>query len=73
MAKTKAELLAEAQAAGAVAADATADDYTADDLHALLNPGDAPVWKGSATASKPIVAPDGHVTLSQADIDARAT
>jgi hypothetical protein len=27
--------------------------------------------KGSLSASEPIVAPDGHVVLSQEDIDAR--
>ena len=34
-------------------------------------PSDQPVWEGSLSASEPIVAPDGHVTLSQEDIDAR--
>ena len=38
-------------------------------LDALL--GDAPAWEGSMSASKPLVAPDGHVTLSQEDIDKR--
>jgi hypothetical protein len=65
MAKSKGDLLADAQAAGLVAADAGEDDYTVDDLRDVLNP-DRPMHKG------PIVAPDGHVVLSQEDIDARA-
>lgn len=72
MAKTKTELFREAQAAGIVGADVTEDDYTADDLKAILTPDeDKPAWKGSLSSSKPIVAPDGHVLLSQEDIDAR--
>jgi len=35
-------------------------------------PSDEPTWEGSLSASEPIVAPDGHVVLSQEDIDARA-
>jgi hypothetical protein len=70
MAKTKDDLLKEAQGSGLVAADASADDYTADDLNALLR-GNVPAWKGSLSAREPIVAPDGHVVLSQEDIDAR--
>jgi hypothetical protein len=30
-----------------------------------------PAWKGSASATEPQIAPDGHVVLSQEDIDAR--
>jgi hypothetical protein len=70
MAKSKGDLLADAQAAGLVASDASEDDYTVDDLRDVLNP-DRPMHRGSLSASEPIVAPDGHVVLSQADIDAR--
>jgi hypothetical protein len=70
MAKSKSDLLEEAQAGGLVAADASADDYTADELGALVR-GDRPAWEGSLSAREPIVAPDGHVVLSQEDIDAR--
>ena len=35
-------------------------------------PKEPPMFKGSLSADKPIVAPDGHVNLSQEDIDARA-
>lgn len=70
MAKSKADLFKEAQAAGVVASDASEDDYTSDDLSARLR-GDVPAWKGSLSTNVPIVAPDGHVVLSQEDIDAR--
>lgn len=67
---TKKELLAQAVKAGLAPDTATEDDYTAADLETLLDP--SPVaWQGSASAKKPLVAPDGHVTLSQEDIDAR--
>lgn len=69
MAKTKSELLKEAVTAGAVPPDASEDDYTAADLQTRLS-GDIPVAE-RVSASKPIVAPDGHVVLSQEDIDAR--
>ena len=68
MAKTKQELLDEAVAAGKVADDASPDDYTAAELQNVLST-DRPVWEGSLSASEPIVAPDGHVVLSQDDID----
>lgn len=71
MAPTKAEMFKEASAAGLVPADAGPDAYTADQLSALLNPASAPAIEGSLSSDKPIVAPDGHVNLSQADIDAR--
>lgn len=29
-------------------------------------------WEGSLSANEPVVAPDGHVVLSQEDIDARS-
>lgn len=70
VAKTKTDLLAEAQGAGVVASDATEDDYTADELNARIR-GDVPAWKGSLSAGEPIVAADGHVVLSQEDLDAR--
>jgi hypothetical protein len=72
VAKSKGDLLADAQAAGVVAADVDEDAYTADELKDMLNPN-RPEWKGSLSADKPIVAPDGHVVLSQEDIDARAS
>jgi hypothetical protein len=71
MAKSKGDLLADAQAAGLVASDAGEDDYSVDDLRDILNP-DRPMHKGSLSATEPIIAPDGHVVLSQEDIDARA-
>jgi len=36
------------------------------------DPSDDPMWEGSLSATEPQVAPDGHVILSQADIDAQA-
>jgi hypothetical protein len=70
MARNKAELLQDAQAAGLVAADAPADDFTVADLEGMLN-ADRPAWEGSLSVSEPIVAPDGHVVLSREDVDAR--
>jgi hypothetical protein len=72
MAKSKGELLKDAKAAGLVAADVEEDGITTDELRGVLNPDSRPVHKGSLSASEPIVAPDGHVVLSQEDIDARA-
>lgn len=71
MAKSKQDLLEEAQTAGLVAPDVTADGYTAAELQAIVD-GTRPAWEGSASATEPIVAPDGHVVLSQEDIDNRA-
>lgn len=70
MAKSKSDLLAEAQSAGLVADDVDADAYTVDELQRIVR-GDVPAWQGSLSASDPIVAADGHVVLSQQDIDAR--
>lgn len=70
MAKTKAQLHEEAVVAGAVAADSDPDEFTADELAARVS-GDTPV-RERQSADRPIVAPDGHVTLSQDDIDARS-
>jgi hypothetical protein len=67
----KGELLKEAQKAGLVAESAKADDYTEAQLDRLLHPDKYPAWKGSLSATEPQVAPDGHVSLSQEDIDAR--
>jgi hypothetical protein len=65
----KADLHKEAVRSGAVPADSSADDYTAAQLEGLLS-GDVPVSERQS-ATKPIIAPDGHVVLSQEDIDAR--
>lgn len=66
----KADLLKEAQDAGLVAADADAEAFTADQLKDMLS-GDV-VAHDRKSATEPMVAPDGHVVLSQEDIDARA-
>ncbi len=66
---TKRELLKEAKAAGHVAEDADGEDLTVADLERLLGRG--PAWEGSLSASSPLVAPDGHINLSQEDLDAR--
>jgi hypothetical protein len=71
VAKSKGELLKDAKAAGLVADDVAEDDLTVDDLRGMLNPDERPMHKGSLTATEPIIAPDGHVVLSQEDIDAR--
>jgi hypothetical protein len=70
MAKNKTELLKEAQARGMVADTVTEDEITGDDLKQLLDP-EPVAWKGSLSAKEPQIAPDGHVALSQEDIDAR--
>lgn len=69
MAKTKSQLHAEGVASGAVAADSDPDDFTSEELQNLLS-GDVKV-RERQSATEPIVAPDGHVVLSQEDIDAR--
>jgi hypothetical protein len=70
MAKNKSEMLKEAQARGMVAESVTEDDISGDDLKQLLDP-EPVAWKGSLSAKEPQIAPDGHVALSQEDIDAR--
>src|SRR4051812_27628708 len=70
MAKSKSDLMKDAQTAGLVPTDAAEDDYTAAQLSGLLST-DKPAWEGSLSSSVPLVAPDGHVVLSQEDIDAR--
>ena len=54
--------------AGAVPADANPDDFTLEQLSRFLS-GEVSAWEGSLSSQTPIVAPDGHVTLSQEDID----
>jgi hypothetical protein len=71
LAKNKTDLHKEGVAAGALPADSDPDDYTLEQLQGILS-GNAPAWEGSLSASEPVVAPDGHVVLSQEDIDARA-
>ncbi len=68
---TKKELLKEAVAAGRLPEDATEEDYTAAQLEVLIDPSKEPAWEGSLSSDEPQVAPDGHVNLSQEDIDAR--
>lgn len=65
----KKDLLKEAQAAGLLSEDVNAEDLTEADLERLLGRG--PAWEGSVSSPKPLVAPDGHETLSKADIEAR--
>lgn len=71
MAKTKAELLEEAQAAGKVAADVNPDDVSKEQLETMLDP-EPTAWQGSLSATEPQVSPDGHVHLSKEDIRNRA-
>jgi len=35
------------------------------------DPPDTPTWEGSLSATEPQIAPDGHIVLSQDDIDAQ--
>lgn len=70
MAKTKADLHKAGVASGALPADSDPDDYTLEELQARVSGDELPV-RERRSASKPVVAPDGHVTLSQEDIDAR--
>ena len=70
MAKSKAELLREAKKAGAIPEDAGEDEFTVSQLENILSP-ERVAWEGSLSSSVPLVGPDGHVHLSQEDIDAR--
>jgi hypothetical protein len=70
VAKTKKELLAEAQAAGMVAEGVDEEEFTVAQLEALLAT-DKPAWEGSMSSSEPIYGVDGHPALTQEDIDAR--
>jgi hypothetical protein len=70
MAKTKTDLFKEGVAAGVIPDDSDPDDFTVDELQSRLS-GDVRVHERQS-ASEPIVAADGHVVLSQEDIDARA-
>ena len=38
---------------------------------ASADPVEPKAWKGSLSASEPVVAPDGHVNLSEEDIKER--
>ena len=69
MAKNKTDLLKEAQVAGSLPEDANEDDFTVEQLQGIVR-GDMPVHERKS-ATKPIIAPDGHVVLSQEDIDNR--
>ncbi len=70
---TKKELIRDARKAGLVPETVGEDDFTAAQLEALLDPEKAPpAWEGSLSSSKPLKGPDGHVHLSQQDIDARS-
>ena len=66
---TKRELFKEAQTAGLVAEGASADDYDVAGLERLLGRG--PAWEGSLSSKKPLISADGHVTLSNEDLEAR--
>jgi len=70
MPKSKADLHEEALDSGAVPSDSDPDDYSAEELRSRLA-GDVPAAGWVPSASEPIVAADGHVVLSQEDIDAR--
>lgn len=69
---SKNELLEVAVGSGALPSDASADDFTKDQLEDLIA-AERPAWEGSLSATEPIVAPDGHVVLSQEDLNARNT
>lgn len=69
---SKKELLEQAVGAGLLPEDASEEDFSKAQLEEVLST-DVPAWEGSLTAQEPIVAPDGHVVLSQEDIDARNT
>lgn len=71
MAKTKAELFKEAQRSELVPEDSSADDFSAAQLEALLG-GNVAAWQGSLSSTGPLVAPDGHPTLTKEDVDARS-
>jgi len=72
MAKTKADLLADAKAAGVLAEDVEEDAFTVAELQTILAPADErPAWDGSLSVDHELVAPDGHVVLSKEDLDAR--
>jgi hypothetical protein len=68
--KTKSDLHEEAVRSGHLPESSDPDEYTVAQLENLLSV-DKPAWEGSLSADEPVVAPDGHVVLSQEDIDAR--
>jgi hypothetical protein len=65
----KRDAFKEASKAGLVPEGASEDDYTEAQLLTLLGRGAA--WEGSRSSKDELIAPDGHKTLSQEDIDAR--
>jgi hypothetical protein len=69
MATRKESLFKEAQKAGLISENAGIDDVTEQDLLVAL--GRAPVYEGSKMDTEPYTAPDGHVVVSQEDIDNR--
>jgi hypothetical protein len=66
---TKKDLLAQAKDAGLVPEHAEEDDFTKDALEDVLSAEPQPV--ANPMEAEPYTAPDGHVVLSQEDIDAR--
>jgi hypothetical protein len=70
VAKTKDQLLDEAKKSGRLADDVEPDELTAAQLEQIVG-GDVPVPGAGVMHNKPQVAPDGHVNLSQEDIDGR--
>lgn len=70
MAKSKADLHAEAVAAGQVAEDTDPEDFSVAQLEGIT--GDKPIPVDTSMHMTPQVAPDGHVNLTQEDIDSRA-
>lgn len=71
MAKNKADLHKEGVTAGVIAEDSDPDDFTVAELETRLG-GDVPAAGWVASHTDPQVAPDGHVVVSQEDIDARS-
>jgi hypothetical protein len=65
---TKKELLQQALSSGAVAEGATEDDFTKEQLEEIVG-GEQVIER--PMEQEPYTAPDGHVVLSQEDIDSR--
>lgn len=63
----KKELLKQAKAAGAAPEAATEEDFTEAELRLLLNPGDAPAWKGSRSDWNLPAAADGYDPAADRD------
>lgn len=70
---SKADLFADALAAGLVPSDSVAEDFTVADLEALLAAPaeEEPAWDGTLSSPVPVIAPDGHPNLSADDLAAR--